>query len=77
MYEYQGYGTKNVPNAVQKAANNLAKALPVVGTSNINEQEENPDADLVRLGGLTAAVLAGAVAIDILSHHLTINMFWV
>merc|ERR1712238_430368 len=37
------------------------------------------DADglLLRLGGTTGIFLAGATAINILSHHMTVNIFWV
>jgi hypothetical protein len=35
------------------------------------------DAMLVRLGASTGILLAGATAINLLSHHLTVNMFWV
>jgi hypothetical protein len=32
---------------------------------------------LLRLGTSTAILLAGATAVNVLSHHLTINVFWV
>eukprot|EP00543_Licmophora_paradoxa_P018050 CAMPEP_0202473134 /NCGR_PEP_ID=MMETSP1360-20130828/89993_1 /ASSEMBLY_ACC=CAM_ASM_000848 /TAXON_ID=515479 /ORGANISM="Licmophora paradoxa, Strain CCMP2313" /LENGTH=173 /DNA_ID=CAMNT_0049099907 /DNA_START=41 /DNA_END=562 /DNA_ORIENTATION=- len=32
---------------------------------------------LVRLGATTAILLAGATAVNMLSHHLTVNVFWV
>lgn len=35
------------------------------------------DNDLLQLGGLTALVMGGALAMESLSHHLTINVFWV
>jgi len=35
------------------------------------------DSDLINLAGLTGVVLAGAYAFESLSHHLTVNMFWV
>jgi len=35
------------------------------------------DPELVQLGALTAMVVAGAVAFETLSHHLTVNVFWV
>jgi hypothetical protein len=35
------------------------------------------DPDLVQLAGLTAVVLTGAWAMQALSHHLTVNIFWV
>ncbi len=45
--------------------------------SELKKREGDTDEDLVRLGGLAAVVLSGALAVDLLSHHLTINMFWV
>lgn len=33
--------------------------------------------EMMYLGGLTTMLLAGAYAVQILSHHLTVNMFWV
>jgi hypothetical protein len=35
------------------------------------------DTDLLNLGGLTALVIGGAMAMESLSHHLTVNVFWV
>lgn len=35
------------------------------------------DPELVQLGGLTVVVLTGAWAMQTLSHHLTVNIFWV
>jgi hypothetical protein len=38
---------------------------------------EDGDGMLVRLGVSTGILLAGATAINMLSHHLTVNVFWV
>lgn len=35
------------------------------------------DPELLQLGGLTAIVMGGALAMESLSHHLTVNVFWV
>jgi len=35
------------------------------------------DANLVNLAGTTAIMLAGAAAVGMMSHHLTVNVFWV
>lgn len=32
---------------------------------------------MINLGGMTAMLLAGASAVGMLSHHLTVNVFWV
>jgi len=34
------------------------------------------DAMLIRLGAITGILLAGATAVNMLSHHLTVNVFW-
>jgi hypothetical protein len=62
--------------AVQEEASAWAGSLSNVG-SELKNRDGDTDADLVRLGGLAAVVLSGALAVDLLSHHLTINMFWV
>lgn len=38
---------------------------------------EDGDGMLLRLGASTGILLAGATAVSMLSHHLTVNMFWV
>lgn len=38
---------------------------------------EDADGMLLRLGATTGILLAGATAINMLSHHLTVNVFWV
>jgi hypothetical protein len=42
------------------------------------DQLDSTDMDLlVKLGATTGILLAGATAINMLSHHLTVNVFWV
>jgi len=38
---------------------------------------DDADGNLARLGVTTAILLAGAEAVNLLSHHLTVNVFWV
>lgn len=38
---------------------------------------EDGDGMLLRLGAMSGVMLAGATAINMLSHHLTVNVFWV
>jgi len=38
---------------------------------------DNGDGMLLRLGALSGILLAGATGISMLSHHLTVNVFWV
>lgn len=58
--------TKNVQTQLSNAATNPSS---LVG---------NDDGkDLLYLGGLSAILLGGAYASQVLSHHLTVNVFWV
>ena len=59
-------------NAVGMAAGMAKSAM-----TNVPAIQEDPDTMLVRLGVTTAILLGGATAINMLSHHLTVNVFWV
>lgn len=55
-----------------------ASAVAEAGSSFANGvQTTNLDSNLVNLGTSTAILLAGASAVGMLSHHLTVNVFWV
>jgi hypothetical protein len=50
--------------------------------TNMANPKNNPDGplldpELINLGALTAVMIGGAIAAQTLSHHLTINVFWV
>lgn len=60
-------------DARAKAGSSTARSL----SSDVVFGLEEGDAMLVRLGGATAVLLAGAMAVNMLSHHLTVNVFWV
>jgi hypothetical protein len=75
-FSLSGMTSSKAVRAVQEEASAWAGSLSNVG-SELKNSDGEVDADLVRLGGLTAVVLSGALAVDLLSHHLTINMFWV
>ena len=53
----------------------VAKDMQVSGSGLLSDAESNRD--LAYLGGATAMLLASATAIGMLSHHLTVNVFWV
>mmetsp|Transcript_13675 Transcript_13675/g.29662 ORF Transcript_13675/g.29662 Transcript_13675/m.29662 type:complete len:345 (-) Transcript_13675:51-1085(-) len=53
----------------------VAKEMAVSGSGLLSDTEANKD--LVYLGGATAMLLASATAVGMLSHHLTVNVFWV
>jgi hypothetical protein len=52
-----------------------AKKMAVEGSGLLTDNDANQD--LVYLGGATAMLLASATAVGMLSHHLTVNVFWV
>ncbi|KAL9181462.1 hypothetical protein ACHAXT_010267 [Thalassiosira profunda] len=58
-----------------KLAANVAREAAVTGSGLLSDTEANQD--LVYLGGATAMILASATAVGMLSHHLTVNVFWV
>lgn len=47
------------------------------GSTSMGSILENPDGSLIRLAALSSTLLAGASAVGMLSHHLTVNVFWV
>ncbi|KAL3822369.1 hypothetical protein ACHAXA_001746 [Cyclostephanos tholiformis] len=53
----------------------LARGMAETRSGLLTDAESNRD--LVYLGGATAMLLAGASAVSALSHHLTVNVFWV
>ena len=53
----------------------IAKEAQVTGSGLLSDAESNRD--LAYLGGATALLLASASAVGMLSHHLTVNVFWV
>lgn len=60
-------------DAVKSGSYGLLKS--VQGTA--SDAMEDADGMLVRLGATTGILLAGATAVNMLSHHLTVNVFWV
>ncbi|KAL7536595.1 hypothetical protein ACHAXR_007274 [Thalassiosira sp. AJA248-18] len=58
-----------------KQVANVAKDMAVTGSGLLSDTEANKD--LAYLGGATAMLLASATAVGMLSHHLTVNVFWV
>lgn len=57
------------------AVGDMAKKMAVAGSGLLTDNDANQD--LVYLGGATAMLLASATAVGMLSHHLTVNIFWV
>lgn len=68
--------------AASRTAGSLAKQATATMSEAINQRgavasEEDPNTMLVRLGASTGLLLVGATAMSMLSHHLTVNVFWV
>lgn len=77
-------GQPEETSALVGQATSLFEAQTGVSRPKWNSMEEPQrgllgvfDPELVQLGGLTAVVLTGAWAMQTLSHHLTVNIFWV
>ena len=78
MKEFDGVGRTS--KLIEQA---LEQASPTRQTKDsfpsLNEQKDSSllDREVVNLAGLTTVVIAGAMAAESLSHHLTVNVFWV
>jgi len=59
-----------------EAGDRILKSVKTAGLV-VPSTVEDGDGALLRLGGLTGVLLAGATAVSMLSHHLTVNVFWV
>jgi hypothetical protein len=57
------------------ALGDVTNKMAVAGSGLFTDNDANQD--LVYLSGATAMLLASATAVGMLSHHLTVNVFWV
>jgi len=65
-------------NGKEVAANMLASHRnDFLASSNDDSGGSSVDPELIQLAGWTGLVVAGAAAVETLSHHLTVNVFWV
>ena len=60
-----------------KMAERAASAIQSAAPSDVSLGQVVENDELVKLSTLTAALLGGAWAVESLSHHLTVNVFWV
>lgn len=58
------------------AASSMA-AMTQNSASNGSGNSIDPDGMLVKMGASAGILLTGAIALSMLSHHLTLNVFWV
>ena len=73
--EYSLVNTAVSAALVPRQIVDVTKGVMETGSSLLTDDEANRD--LAYIGGTTAAVLALASAVGALSHHLTVNVFWV
>jgi hypothetical protein len=73
--EYSLVNTTVSAALVPRQIVDVTKGVMETGSSLLSDDEANRD--LAYIGGTTAAVLAFASAVGALSHHLTVNVFWV
>jgi hypothetical protein len=69
-----------MPYSFDGTAINLARAFTKAAPSNNVPSGQVADSNnnvLVQIVGLTTLVLGSALAVNLLSHHLTVNVFWV
>lgn len=80
------YSLSGTTKSWQRNGKDVAAAMLATTVSDANRvllerqqnlNRESIDPDLLQLGGLTALVIGGALAMESLSHHLTVNVFWV
>lgn len=78
------YSLDGVARTAGQAAGSLGKQATSTMTAAMRQgaaatmgAEEDANVMLVRLGASTGLLLAGATAMSMLSHHLTVNVFWV
>jgi hypothetical protein len=72
--------TTTTATLLTSMSNGLASKATTNGAllnNNNNINNALLDPELIQLAGLTAVVLTGAWAMQTLSHHLTVNIFWV
>lgn len=70
-------GTSGAAARLSDSVGKTASKVTNLSTSGVSSPPEDPDAMLVRLGVSTGILLGGAMAVNMLSHHLTVNVFWV
>jgi len=73
--EYSLVETAMGASLVPRQIADVTKGVMETGSSLLSDDEANRD--LAYIGGTTAVVLALASAVGALSHHLTVNVFWV
>jgi hypothetical protein len=77
-YSLNGIMSKTVTTtaaALTKQASDLVSTSTIMASTSSSQKEE--DVMLVRLVALTGTLMVGATAVSMLSHHLTVNVFWV
>jgi len=66
---------KSVRDGMDGTTRTVVQAVSGVGSGGVGGGDDG--AMLANLGKTTAIMLGGAMAFNLLSHHLTVNVFWV
>ena len=86
FYSLDGSGNTAARAQMQKMLQStsiISKSMTETGANllanGVSKSDNNNiiDSNLVNLGATTAILLGGATAFNMLSHHLTVNVFWV
>lgn len=64
-------------NVARTAGTLMRSGVPAAVPASAGGGGDAMDSNLVNLAGTTAMLLAAASAVGMLSHHLTVNVFWV
>ena len=68
-------GALDSSKQVVNVAKDIADTATTGSSGLLSDKEANQD--MIYLGGATALLLTAATAVGMLSHHLTVNVFWV
>jgi len=72
-----GATASSVASSLQSVTQQGVSQLASSASSSSSSELQGTDELLVRLGATTGILLAGATAINMISHHMTVNVFWV
>ncbi len=73
-YSLSGNAKEQFRNGKETIVSQFAKGIRALDDK--ANEDTVIDSDLLNLAGLTTLVLGGAMAMETLSHHLTVNVFW-
>jgi hypothetical protein len=75
--DYLPYSVSGTSKRWYRNGSEIASSMVAKTTNGDNFSSGPVDADILQLSALTALVLGGSYVLGTLSHHLTVNVFWV